>query len=159
MSYIEPIEELSFPRAKRLWDYYESKRPEDGSLPLRTDLLFEELTDLLPHLFIAEPINGGEDWRYRLLGTKLVYRFGRDSTKVPFSQHFEEDGVAEQAIALSNEIAAARVPRFFTAQFSNTDSSQTQLETMSFPILAPDGETVWLFGGTFFADEEDELEG
>ncbi|MCR9256546.1 MAG: PAS domain-containing protein [Alphaproteobacteria bacterium] len=155
MSFIQDIDALSFPRAVLLYEYYLAKKPADGGLPIRSDFDFFELKPFLPYLFIAEPTSGGADWRYRLLGTRLVFRFGRDSTGIPFSKHFEADGVAEDAIKLSNDVAASGRPRFFTAQFSDTQSSQTRLETMSLPILAPDGETVWLFGGTFFADEEE----
>jgi len=155
MSFIQDIDALTFPRALKLYAYYLGKKPGPDRLPQRADLDFFELRPFLPYLFIAEPIDRGRDWRYRLLGTRLVFRFGRDSTGIPFSEHFEADGIAEDTIKISNEVAAGRRPRFFTARFSDTESSQTRLETMSLPILAPDGETVWLFGGTFFADEEE----
>ena len=153
MSFIQNIDRLTFPRKIQL-DYYQSKKPGPELLPNRQDLDFVELRPFLPYLYIAEPISGGLDWKYRLLGTRLVFRFGRDSTGIPFSEHFEEDGIAEDAISISNEVAQGQKPRFFSAQFTITETSQTALETMSLPILAPDGAAIWLFGGTFFADEE-----
>ncbi|MCR9256545.1 MAG: PAS domain-containing protein [Alphaproteobacteria bacterium] len=154
MSYIEKIEALSFPRGLQLLEYYRSKIPRDGGLPHRDQFEFSELLPLAPYMFIAEPISGGADWRYRLLGTRLVARFGQDYTNRPFSENFRELGLVQDAIELSNQVAKEGKPRFFAARFTDTETRQIRLETMSLPILAPDGETVWLLGGTFFEDEE-----
>src|SRR3546814_14969659 len=45
-----------------------------GGLPARDGFTFERLgaPGILGNFFVVEPLDGGRDWRYRLLGTPLT---------------------------------------------------------------------------------------
>lgn len=119
-----------------------------GAIPPRAAFTFERMGDagLLGHLFVIEPLDGGRDWRYRLLGSDIVWLFGSDVTRVPFSEHFAPEE-ARKAIALSNQVAETLEPLFLRVRFVTGDYSG-ELETMSLPVRAPDGEEVWLIGAS-----------
>lgn len=59
-----------------------------GGLPRRDDIVAYEIPHLLPNLLIAEPTDGGADWIYRLVGTAIVARSGRDTTGMRVRQIF-----------------------------------------------------------------------
>jgi hypothetical protein len=136
------------PGAVALYQLWQSLKPENG-LPLRDEFSFERLQDIgiVANCFVIESLDGGRDWRYRLLGTAITWLFGGDATNIPFSRHFEP-AEAELCIRLSNQVAQSRQPVFLFGRFQPGDFSGT-LETMSLPVLARDGETVWLIGASF----------
>jgi hypothetical protein len=136
------------PLAVAMYDLWRSLAPPDG-LPNREDFTFERLANLgiLGNCFVIEPMDGGRDWRYRLLGSQITWLFGGDATNIPFSQHFEGEE-AELCIRLSNRVAQTRKPVFLFGRFTPGNFSGT-LETMSLPVLGRDGSTVWLIGASF----------
>lgn len=136
------------PGAVALYQLWLSLKPE-GGLPAREAFGFETLAGLgiVGNCFVIEPIEGGRDWRYRLLGSQITWLFGGDATNIPFSQHFSPEE-AEICIRLSNQVAQSRQPIFLVGRFSPGDFSG-DLETMSLPVLGRDGETVWLIGASF----------
>lgn len=129
-------------------------KPADG-LPARDLFSFERLGSLgiLGNCFVIEPVDGGRDWRYRLLGSRITWLFGQDVTNVPFSQHFDPEE-AELCIRLSNRVAQSGRPLFLTGRFRTGDFSGS-LETMSLPVLARDGHAVWLMGASFPSEHRD----
>lgn len=147
----ELLVEIESPRhqgAVALYRLWQELKPVDG-LPLRTDFSFERLGHLgiLGNCFVIEPLDGGRDWRYRLLGSQITWLFGGDATNVPFSKHFDAEE-AELCIRLSNRVATSGRPVFLFGHFRTGDFSGT-LETMSLPVLGRDGAVVWLLGASF----------
>lgn len=144
----EPLPVPQHPEACRLYEYWLGKRGIK-EMPNRDAMQLDELTSLhcVDRVFIMEPL-AGNDWRYRLLGTEIVKRFGRDVTGIPFRAHMAKDE-AETAIQISNAAAEARKPVFLQARFTSGKHHRI-VETMSLPIRSRDGKEVWLFGGTFF---------
>ncbi|MGF1623907.1 MAG: PAS domain-containing protein [Alphaproteobacteria bacterium] len=145
------FEELPGPqnrRARKLHDLWCRVKPRDD-IPSRCDLSFERLgaSGLLGHVFIIEPVDGGRDWQYRLLGSNITRFFEQDVTGIPFSHHFGA-GVAEVCIALSNRAAQSRTPVFLRGRIQAGYHSGS-FETMSLPIWSRDRSAVWLIGGSF----------
>jgi hypothetical protein len=80
-------------RATRLHDYWASKRPESDALPARDDIRPEEITALLPHIWLIDFDAGTRSFRYRLMGTAVADGAGRDSTGQPLAaSHPSVDG-------------------------------------------------------------------
>lgn len=138
--------------AQALYAYWRDKHSASGNLPSRDKIEFDELVSLglADRVFILEPIDGGADWRYRLLGSEIVRMYGGEVTNVPFREHMSPQE-AKQAIELSNRTAFDRRPLFLKARFTSGDYTGV-IETMSLPILNRSGSEVWLFGGTFFLE-------
>lgn len=149
------FEPLPIPQHSQAWTLYKYWLEKRGikEIPSRASIRLEELTSLrcVDRVFILEPL-GENDWRYRLLGTEIVKRFGRDVTGVPFREHMQEDE-AEAAINLSNKAVSSNTPVFLQARFSSGKHHRT-VETMSLPIRSTDGKATWLFGGTFFQRDQ-----
>lgn len=135
-------------RAVKLHEIWQQLKPE-GGIPLRTDFSFERMgaARLLGHLFVIEPIDGGRDWRYRLLGSEITGFFNGDMTNVPFSRHFQPEEAAV-CIALSNMVAETRTPVFLSGSIRSGRYSGP-FETLSLPVWSRSRDTVWLIGGSF----------
>ncbi|NMM44118.1 PAS domain-containing protein [Rhodospirillaceae bacterium KN72] len=149
---VERLTEPQHPDATELFALWRSKCGDNGQLPSREDLTLKELWALrcADRSFILEPLPDG-DWQYRLLGSRITQFYGRDVSNIPFRQHMSPDE-AEASIALSNEAARDRKPVFLRMRYVGKTYSGI-IETMSLPILARDGKTVWLFGASFFTNE------
>ncbi|MBP5855446.1 PAS domain-containing protein [Marivibrio halodurans] len=148
-AFFERLDAPAGPRAKALHAYWRALAPPPN-LPWRRQIAMDDLArlDCLDSIFILEPLEDGSDWRYRLLGTRIVEIYGQEVTNVPLREHMTSEE-AEQAIALSNAVRDSREPLFLRARFVSGDYD-TPIETMSLPILGRDADDVWLFGGTFF---------
>lgn len=70
-----------------LLDYWNRKRA--GRIgPRRADLDPAAIKAHLPHLVIVDVIDGGKDFRFRLVGTRVVEGLGHDNTGKRFSEAF-----------------------------------------------------------------------
>lgn len=150
--YFETLPGPQSGQAKALYAYWQGLRSGDD-LPWRKHILMEDLSQLncLDSIFILEPTQDGQDWRYRLLGTRIVAMYGGEVTNVPLREHMTQQE-ADVAIALSNKVRDTRNPLFLSARFVSGEHS-VPIETMSLPILGHDAQDIWLFGGTFFAND------
>lgn len=106
---------------------------------------------LLGRFFVIEPLQGGLDWRYRLLGSRLSWLFGRDITNIPFRDHYDPKKAAHR-IALSNGVLRSRAPVFLRARFI-AKGLPGELETLSLPVVDPCGDGFWLVGASFAEGE------
>jgi hypothetical protein len=147
--FFEPIDAPISSEARALHDYWRGlATPPD--LPRRSQITMEDLGALgvLDSIFILEQTADRTDWRYRLLGTRIVQMYGSEVTNVPLREHMTPEE-ADLAIRLSNRVRDTRTPIFLRARFVSGEH-QVPVETMSLPILGSDADDVWLFGGTFF---------
>ena len=62
-----------------LYTYWQSKRGT-RAMPSRADIDPGEFRALLPHVMLVDVVDGGADFRYRLVGTELERHFGRSVT-------------------------------------------------------------------------------
>jgi len=65
--------------------YWESKR-HGRRMPSRGDIVPAELTVHLPQILLADVLEGGRDFRYRLLGTRLTRYFPKGATGKTFTE-------------------------------------------------------------------------
>lgn len=95
---------------RMLWDYWCEKKPDIG-VPARGDLDPLEMSGLLPRLALIDVEGDGESaqFRYRLVGTEIVERAGRDPTGQRFDELYKGDYLA-QALATYRHIVATHEP-------------------------------------------------
>lgn len=74
-----PVDALGDAKLERLLAYWQARRGE-RTLPLRSDLLPEDMGDLLGRIALVEIRGGGWLFRFRLAGTLLGPVFGMDLT-------------------------------------------------------------------------------
>jgi len=72
-------ESLSDQRLLTLYAYWLSKRG-GRAMPSRADIDPGDFRALLPHILLVDVIDGGTDFRYRLVGTELERHLGRPVT-------------------------------------------------------------------------------
>jgi hypothetical protein len=133
---------------KALLAYWQSKR-SNGGLPQRKDIVPAEIPQLLPHLMIIEPVDGGSDWRYRLVGTAVTHRYGFDWTGKKLTELLDAE-TAPSIVRFYSDIAATRMPNFVMGRAMMEGRDHIVYECGSFPILGNDGVTVWVLMGVFF---------
>jgi hypothetical protein len=134
--------------AKALLAYWRQKCPP-GGLPRRTDIVAAEIPLLLPDLMIIEPVVGVSDWEYRLVGQRLVTRYGFDWTGKHMSALLD-DATAAEAIRFYDAVAAARAPAIVTGRMQAKGDESVLYECAALPILGRDGTSVWVLLGVFF---------
>ncbi len=102
---------------KRLWAYWRSKAPA-GGIPARADLDPLDIPALLPRLALidVECEEGRSQFRYRLAGTEIVARAGRDPTGKSFVELYE-GAYLEQALATYREVVETRQPHLSRRRF------------------------------------------
>jgi hypothetical protein len=145
---IEIVASPTLSSTKALAAYWESKRPLGGLLR-GDEIVAYEIPQLLPHLMIVEPIGDGADWIYRLVGTAIVARSGRDTTGMRVRRIFPPD-VADAYIGDYRRGVESRVPWFARGYFTLPGTEHVQFESVGLPIFGRDGVTVWLLLGVFY---------
>jgi hypothetical protein len=135
------------PDLHRLLAYYQERRRADGLLP-RAAIVPRDLVELLPSLCIAEPAGDG-DWRFRLIGTGLVDRFGREFTGRTVRAIYEQKS-ARTVVSIYDRVAQGRHAIMCRGRFLGLSIDYLHCESVQVPLLGADGRTVMIFGGVFF---------
>ena len=140
----------SLDATKALLAYWQGKCGADG-IPRRDDIVPAEIVTHLPNLVIAEPIEGGRDWYYRLVGTAVVGLSDLDLTGKRTTEAFPPD-IAAAYIADYQRGVANRAPWVVQGNIAVPGREFLRFEAIGLPILARDGHSVWLLFGVFYID-------
>lgn len=129
------------PEVRGLYLYWAEKRG-GKRLPARADIDPIEMREWLGRLLLYEVVagdDGAADFRYRLVGSRLVHVFGADLTGKRVS---EGSYMSDPAITLNNlrAVLANGRPRYRTDRLPGLSNRATTLERLFLP-LASDGET------------------
>jgi hypothetical protein len=117
-------EEAEHPDLKVFVAYWHAKR--DGrAMPGRGDLAPSEMKAYLPRLHIYDVIDGGRDFRIRLMGTRLSSGWRRDPTGALVSEQ-EDKGFARRVPRILNKVLSTRAPVRFTAEHAAADRFRHQ---------------------------------
>ncbi|WP_207477115.1 PAS domain-containing protein [Arenibaculum pallidiluteum] len=141
----EDVPEIHSPALKAIHAYYRSLATADG-LPGRQHIDPAALRTLLPHIVLADVVE--DDFRLRLIGTRVVDIWGRDHTGYTFSS-FPNTPFVE---GLRRSYARARdEKRIIHWMATRPVDSLVFYERLAFP-LARDGRTVdMVMGAVDFA--------
>ena len=107
--HVEVLAEPSSAQISELAAYWHAKRGNRFA-PRRADIDPAEIREHMPRLFMIDVLPGG-DYRYRLVGTELVARTGRDPTGMLLSQlQAERPDVRDVRKQRYDEVVASRRP-------------------------------------------------
>lgn len=128
----------------RSWETLRGQR----SAPARQDLDLKQLRKLLPGLFIAEHVNQGQDYRWRLAGTGICSLLGREVTGASLLDGWDEfeAGVIRRFLST---VTASHQPALLRIRFTTDKGQQITAEMAVFPLLAADGASTHVLGGFF----------
>ena len=82
-------QKIEHPGLRALYEYWERCRPVDG-LPGRQHLDPLDIPGLLPNLLLIDVLSS-DNFRYRLVGTALSRRVGRDTTGLSIVEAYPDD--------------------------------------------------------------------
>lgn len=127
---------------QQLFEYWRSKCRGD-LLAGRRDIDPVDLRQVLPRLALIDVLReaDGLDFRYRLTGTEIVERAGRDPTRKRFTELYDGDYL-EAALATYRTVAEEGVPMLSERTFPLVrDREFLRYDRLILP-LAADGRTV-----------------
>ena len=120
------------------------RRADIGPSKLKTCLTYVSLIDVVP----GDP----PDFRYRLLGQRLIDGFGRNLTGELHSQHLDRSNSSWLILDAYRRCVATRQPQAADHQFRIPSQVLVRVRTCVWP-LSDDGETViGLLGAGMFLD-------
>ncbi|HEV2673486.1 MAG TPA: PAS domain-containing protein [Aliidongia sp.] len=103
-------------RLAALYAYWSGKR---GARPMpgRADIDPAELRLLLPHLLLIDVVDGGQDFRYRLVGTEIERQIGRQVTGRMIGEALSGDYLA-YILSLHRRVLAERASVYAENSFN-----------------------------------------
>ena len=131
------VEEPAHPKCRRLLDYWRARMQPDGTV-LRADFNPLDLPQLMGGMFVVEPVDGGADLRYRLVGAETERRLGRKFTGELFSYSYTPEMAADQ-IALHNRVMETRKPTCLQGHFIGLDLEHVSYEAIYLPVRTDNG--------------------
>ena len=109
---------------------------------------------LLPHVFLADSIDGGERFRWRLIGTHIVNHAGTDDTGQALDDTVTP-AMRDTIIGHYREVVRNRRPICHRSEFVGRDRRVYRYDRLLMP-LATNGTAVdMIFGGAVFGPPRD----
>jgi hypothetical protein len=122
---------------------YWSKLRGDRFAPSRSQLDPAAIKRVLPYVSMMEVLDGGADFRFRLLGTQIVEGLGRDSTGRRFSQVYAgQPEVMQRMLERMHRVMQLKQPVFTRGScYWEPDRKYKSFEDVNLP-LSSDREQV-----------------
>jgi hypothetical protein len=146
--------ELTCEPHRELKLYWEAKK-KGRLLPSRADIEPLELRSHMGYLFLIDVLPAEHDYRFRLLGSAMTGRYGRDSTGRTIREAYAtEPAIGQWILDIFDTVVRHRVPVVSEGRLTIVKKSYVIARALQLP-LADDGETVNMILGEmrFFAKE------
>ncbi|MDJ0948683.1 MAG: PAS domain-containing protein [Alphaproteobacteria bacterium] len=129
------------PGARELYAYWAAKKPKDG-LPSRKQVDPIDISKLLPRIFLADVVwdAGKPRIRFRLVGSTLVERFGRDISGLWMDEAYDDDYLQE-VLPGYLEMVETRKPHYARLTATYADKEHMTYCRLICP-LASDGQNI-----------------
>ncbi|MGN6146982.1 MAG: PAS domain-containing protein, partial [Rhizomicrobium sp.] len=135
-------------QARELLAYWQ-ERMGKGGFVMGRDIPSRQIAHLMKHLIVREPVEGGRDFRNRLVGTVLMERLGRDVTGLLISDVYAPASAPAFIAALRKVIDTGK-PVFLRAEVHGMVDTVRTAEGVLLPMKAPDGAANWTLNGVFY---------
>lgn len=134
-----------------LFEYWNHKRGRHA-MPARSDIDPVDMPHhVLPHLTILDVSEGAARARYRLVGTAIVRRFGRDPTGLRRDE-IMTGAPLEYLVSITADMVSHRLPLYAAATLIRTPLSPVDMQHLFLPLADAAGLlTLALVGQTFGA--------
>jgi len=142
----ERYDYLSDPALGPALAYWQAKRG-CRSMPSRSDIDPIEVPSLLPHLQLIDIVD--DRFRFRLIGSELVYAFGRDYTGFYVDELF--DGPREINVTeVYRAVRERRQPAFMRSQYFTTKDIDLVANRLYLPLSTNDRDVNMILGAMTF---------
>jgi len=145
---VREIEAPIHESAKEFFAYW-SACSGAGDFVMGRDVPSRAISRLTKHLNVTEPVGSGEDFRFRLVGSELNHRIGRDITGMLISEVYPEP-VAKSLLASLNKVLATNTPVFQAVRVSGLTGEVRRPEVVMVPMKSPDLTATWVLHGVFY---------
>jgi hypothetical protein len=127
--------------------YWESKL-RGRRMPSRADIVPAELKAQLPHILLADVLEDGRDFRYRVLGTRLTRYFPESATGRTFTDALAPFGAATVAgtISVYRSIVREREPILIKGPGEYYHQDAKTFEAVLMPLSDDDLHVTMIFG-------------
>jgi|SRR5882724_11604793 len=131
--------------------YWESKR-RGRQMASRRDIVPAELAPHLPQILLADVLEDGDDFRYRLLGTRLTRYFPEGATDKTFTKALAPFGAATVAgtISVYRTVVKARQPALIKGPGEYYHQDAKTFEAVLMPLSDDDLHVTMIFGAFEF---------
>jgi hypothetical protein len=144
--------QIRHPRLIRLYEHWDAKR-NGRPMPSRADMDPLDLPFVLGHLLLMDVTGPPLRFRYRLIGSALTQRAGRDLTG-RFVNELPEGDYRKSVIEWHTSVVEDRAPRRRLTR-RVIDARWQHYEILTMP-LSSDGESVDMtLTGLYYIDEQD----
>jgi len=137
--------EPAHPKCRLMLDYWSARRQADG-MPLRRDFNPLDMPRLMGGMFVVEPIDGGADMRYRLIGAANEQRLNMPFTGRRFTECYGPHMAIDQ-ITLHNRVLSELKPAILRGRFLGVDLEYASFEAIYLPVRAETG--LQIVGGLY----------
>lgn len=121
-------------------------------MPSRADIVPAELTPHLPQILLADVLEDGKDFRYRLLGTRLTRYFPERATGKTFTEALAPFGpeTVTATIAVYRSIVKTRQPALIKGPGEYYHQDAKTFEAILMPLSDDDLHVTMIFGAFEF---------
>jgi hypothetical protein len=142
------MEKLAAPPLRELHGYWDQRR--DGrSMPARADIDIALIPTLLQYVFLVDVLDGGRDFRFRLVGTHFRDVTGQEVTGQHVAEAFPEQFGAEVR-QIWGRVVEERRPVFGRGNLWIPGREHVKWEGIAMPLAEDDRTVNMLFGGVCF---------
>jgi hypothetical protein len=131
------------PRLRACQAYWRSLAPAGVLPPYRAFDVVQVPRDLLPFLVLLDVLDGGRDFRYRVIGTGVVQAVGRDftgETVTEYRHRHEPPAVAEGY----RRICATSTGDLYHGTLDSVGKEFIAYERLALPLAGEDGSVAYI---------------
>ena len=140
---------LEPPLLRAVFEYWQRKRG-GRRMPARRDVDPQELSAHLPHLFLMDVV--GDDFRYRLLGSAITERYGRDGTGQLVSEAYAElPEIREWYLTVLRAFVSGKRPILTSAPMRAVQKEFILVQALHLPLSDDDCGVNMILGAAHFA--------
>jgi hypothetical protein len=149
---------LSCEPHRELMRYWDTKRG-NRRFPRRADIDPLELRSHLGHLFLIDVLPGGEDYRFRLLGSAMTQRYGRDSTGKTISEAYAAaPEIGAWILKIFAAVVVDKAPVVSEGRLSVVGKSFVIARALQLPLSDDDHAVTMILGEMRFFDADGSME-
>jgi hypothetical protein len=145
---------LSCEPHRELKHYWNAKR-QGRQFPRRADIDPAELRSHLGYLFLIDVLPDARDYRFRLLGSAMTQRYGRDSTGKTIVEAYQSaPEIGAWVLEVLTAVVTSKLPVVSEGRLSVVGKNYVIARALQLP-LSEDGETVNMILGEMRFFKED----
>lgn len=129
---------IEAPRLQAFHDYWNQLRGPSPAPPRSAFDIIQVPRDLLPHLILLDVLDDRKSFRYRVVGTEVVSRVGREFTGETVQEYY---GLHEGPEVIDGYISVVegRRPHVFTASLRSIGKDFLTYDRLAVPLLGGSG--------------------